>query len=157
MSYTEKYQEKINKIGQNTVRNMEEVDRCYSVLRKKKAKNSACNRSRRKLLELWVQIYMYIWHNQMYYILWVEMTNEYQSQKYSTNIKKNIKEKENIKKITTEVIERAHVLLILRREEPLSIVPVESGKWNLQSADARRSCCYGRTHWRNKTWGGCRH
>ena len=157
MSYTEKYQEKINKIGQNTVRNMEEVDRCYSVLRKKKAKNSACNRSRRKLLELWVQIYMYIWHNQMYYILWVEMTNEYQSQKYSTNIKKNIKGKENIKKITTEVIERAHVLLILRREEPLSIAPVESGKWNLQSADARRSCCYGRTHWRNKTWGRCRH
>ena len=56
------------------------------------------------------------------------MTNEYQSQKYSTNIKKNIKEKENIKKITTEVIEGAHVLLILRREEPLSIAPVESGK-----------------------------
>lgn len=109
MSYTEKYQEKINKIGQNTVRNMEEVDRCYSVLRKKKAKNSACKRSRRKLLELWVQIYMYIWHNQMYYILWGEVANECQSQNDSTNIKKNMKEKENIKKITTEIIERAHL------------------------------------------------
>ena len=37
------------------------------------------------------------------------MANEYQSQKDSTNIKKNIKEKENMKKITTEVIEKAHL------------------------------------------------
>ena len=39
-----------------------------------------------------------------------------------------MKEKENIKKITTEIIERAHLQLNLRREEPLRIAPVESGK-----------------------------